>query len=85
MLFSILGEERKPIRVDAQCVRSVSFWSCGTRTVEHSIQNAYLHMIDSAQHFIYMEVRFSMFDFQIKNNKKILESVFYFNCSRFNN
>jgi phospholipase D1/2 len=66
MLFSILGEERKPIRVDAQCVRSVSFWSCGTRTVEHSIQNAYLHMIDSAQHFIYMEVSFSIFDSQIK-------------------
>jgi phosphatidylserine/phosphatidylglycerophosphate/cardiolipin synthase-like enzyme len=57
MLRSILGEERKPIRVDAQCVRSVSFWSCGTRTVEHSIQNAYIHMIDSAQHFIYIEVK----------------------------
>ncbi len=56
MLSSILGEEQKPIRVDAQCVRSVSFWSCGTRTVEHSIQNAYIHMIDSAQYFIYIEV-----------------------------
>jgi len=58
MLYSILGEERKPIRVDAQCVRSGSFWSCGTRTVEHSIQNAYIHMIDSAQHFIYIENQF---------------------------
>jgi phospholipase D1/2 len=66
MLFSILGEERKPIRVDAQCVRSVSSWSCGIRTVEHSIHDAYIHMIDSAQHFIYMEVRFSIFDSQIK-------------------
>ncbi len=62
MLNSILGgEERQAIRVDAQCVRSVSFWSCGTRTVEHSIQNAYIHMIDSAQHFIYIEVK--TFDF----------------------
>ncbi|UJR34309.1 hypothetical protein I4U23_021712 [Adineta vaga] len=58
MLDSILGEERKAISVDAQCVRSVSFWSCGTRTVEHSIQNAYIHMIDSAQHFIYIENQF---------------------------
>lgn len=56
MLEKILGEERKAIRIDAQCVRSVSFWSCGTRTVEYSIQNAYIHMIESAQHFIYMEV-----------------------------
>ena len=58
MLDEILGEERKPIVVDAQCVRSVSFWSCGVRTTEHSIQNAYIHMIESAQHFIYIEVSF---------------------------
>jgi hypothetical protein len=56
MLNSILGQNHKSIRVDAQCVRSVSFWSCGTTTVEHSIQNAYIHMIDSAQYFIYIEV-----------------------------
>lgn len=58
MLSEILGEKQKLICVDAQCVRSVSYWSCGTRTIEHSIQNAYIHMIDSAQHFIYMEVNF---------------------------
>ena len=58
MLQSIVGDERKLIEIDAQCVRSVSFWSCGTRTVEHSIQNAYVHMIESAQHLIYMENQF---------------------------
>ncbi len=84
MLFSILGDEKKPIRVDAQCVRSVSPWSCGTRTIEHSIQNAYIHMIDSAQHFIYIEVRLSTFKFFEKEKKSILESIFYFNCWRFN-
>lgn len=57
LLQSIVGEERKLVEVDAQCVRSVTFWSCGTRTVEHSIQNAYIHMIESAQHFIYIEVK----------------------------
>jgi phospholipase D1/2 len=83
MLSSILGEERKPIRVDAQCVRSVSFWSCGTRTIEHSIQDAYIHMIESAQHFIYIEVRFYYFIFS-KKKREILESIFCFNCSRSN-
>jgi phosphatidylserine/phosphatidylglycerophosphate/cardiolipin synthase-like enzyme len=81
MLSSILGEERKPIRVDAQCVRSASFWSCGTRTIEHSIQNAYIHMIDSAQHFIYIEVIEKMIFFFFKMKIGIiLESIFCFNC-----
>lgn len=61
MLREILGENQKLMCVDAQCVRSASFWSCGISTVEHSIQNAYIHMIDSAQHFIYIEVRFIYF------------------------
>ena len=59
MLQSIVGEDRKLIEVDAQCVRSGSFWSCGTRTVEHSIQNAYLDLIKNSQHFIYIEVTWS--------------------------
>ncbi|CAF1532412.1 unnamed protein product, partial [Adineta ricciae] len=58
VLNSILGEDRPAICVDAQCVRSVSFWSCGTQTIEHSIQNAYIRMIDNAQHFIYIENQF---------------------------
>ncbi|CAF4325543.1 unnamed protein product, partial [Rotaria sp. Silwood2] len=58
MLSEILGENQKPIRVDAQCVRSAAFWSCGTYLEETSIQNAYIHMIDSAQHFIYIENQF---------------------------
>ncbi|CAF1294151.1 unnamed protein product [Rotaria sordida] len=57
-LRSILPEDRPPIRIDAQCVRSASFWSCGIRTVERSVANAYIHMIDNAQHFIYIENQF---------------------------
>ena len=53
---TIIGNNRPIIEVDAQCVRSTSFWSCGTRIIEHSIQDAYLHLIDSAQHYIYIEV-----------------------------
>ena len=32
-------------------------WSAGTKTIEASIQNAYVQMIDAAQHYIYIEVR----------------------------
>ncbi len=58
LLRSILPDNRPPICVDAQCVRSASFWSCGIRTIERSIQDAYIHMIDNAKHFIYIEVCF---------------------------
>ncbi|CAF3216807.1 unnamed protein product [Rotaria sp. Silwood2] len=37
-LRSILPDDRPPIRIDAQCVRSASFWSYGIRTVERSNQ-----------------------------------------------
>ena len=38
-----------------QVVRSVSKWSAGVDT-EHSIQSAYLEIINNAEHFIYIEV-----------------------------
>jgi len=50
--------EGNPFKVEAQCVRSVGPWSAGTRTVESSIQSAYLQMIDGARHFIYIENQF---------------------------
>ncbi|KAK6543083.1 hypothetical protein TWF694_007006 [Orbilia ellipsospora] len=40
-----------------QIVRSVSPWSHNQKT-EHSIQNAYIQIISSAQHFIYIENQF---------------------------
>ncbi|KAJ7127892.1 hypothetical protein C8R44DRAFT_100509 [Mycena epipterygia] len=40
-----------------QAVRSVSDWSHGVLT-EHSIQNAYIQLIDEAEHFIYIENQF---------------------------
>ncbi len=39
-----------------QCVRSAGPWSIGSSTIESSIQNAYIQMIDAAQHYIYIEV-----------------------------
>ncbi|KAJ7187275.1 phospholipase D [Mycena filopes] len=40
-----------------QVVRSVSDWSHGVLT-EHSIQNAYIKLIEEAEHFIYIENQF---------------------------
>ncbi|CAF3487840.1 unnamed protein product [Rotaria socialis] len=62
--------ESKPFHVDAQCVRSVGPWSIGTKSVEHSIQNAYIQMIDAAKHFIYIENQFFITisqDSQVRN------------------
>lgn len=39
-----------------QCVRSVGPWSAGTRTIETSILNAYMQMVDAALYYIYIEV-----------------------------
>ncbi|CAF3792945.1 unnamed protein product [Rotaria sp. Silwood1] len=50
--------ESRPLKVDAQCVRSVGPWSAGTKTIESSIQNAYIQMIDAAKHYIYIENQF---------------------------
>ncbi|CAF4844628.1 unnamed protein product [Rotaria sp. Silwood1] len=58
MLSDILGEKQKPMRVDAQCVRSAAGWSCGIDFEESSIQNAYIDMIENAQYFIYIENQF---------------------------
>lgn len=42
---------------NVQVVRSVSDWSHGVLT-EHSIQNAYVKLIEDAEHFIYIENQF---------------------------
>ena len=43
--------------VDVQVVRSVSQWSA-RQPLEHSIYNAYMSLISSAKHFIYIENQF---------------------------
>lgn len=39
-----------------QIIRSVSQWSTGTSQTEGSIHSAYCSLIESAEHFIYIEV-----------------------------
>lgn len=43
---------------DVQLVRSSADWSHGLLPKEHSIQNAYIAIIEQAQHFIYIENQF---------------------------
>ncbi|CAF3988017.1 unnamed protein product [Adineta steineri] len=45
-------------QINAQCVRSIGPWSASTRTTETSILNAYIQMIDGAEHFIFIENEF---------------------------
>ncbi|KZO92207.1 phospholipase D [Calocera viscosa TUFC12733] len=61
-----LGPEAPPAPIEGhspvgtcrvQVVRSVSDWSHGTLT-EHSIQNAYVQLIQESNHFIYIENQF---------------------------
>ncbi|CEP60050.1 phospholipase D LALA0_S01e01860g [Lachancea lanzarotensis] len=43
---------------EVQVLRSAGKWSLGLKKTEHSIQNAYLKLIETSKHFIYMENQF---------------------------
>ncbi|URE38688.1 phospholipase D [Musa troglodytarum] len=47
---------RTPCR--CQVIRSVSQWSAGTSQTEESIHKAYVHLIDKAEYFLYIENQF---------------------------
>lgn len=44
-------------RLPPQILRSASDWSAGIKYHEESIHNAYVHVIQNSEHFIYIEVR----------------------------
>lgn len=44
--------------VKTQILRSAGGWSCGIQKKETSIQTAYIHCIESAKHYIYIENQF---------------------------
>ncbi|KAK1246818.1 hypothetical protein MKX08_000620 [Trichoderma sp. CBMAI-0020] len=43
---------------EVQMLRSASNWSLGIDETEHSIQNAYIHLIEESDHFVYIENQF---------------------------
>ena len=45
-------------KCDVQVLRSASAWSVGIKKVEDSIRQAMIHMIRSAQQYVYIEVRY---------------------------
>ncbi|CAG8624224.1 10142_t:CDS:10 [Funneliformis mosseae] len=66
-----------------QIVRSSAEWSLGLDKVEHSIQNAYVKIIEEAKHFIYIENQFFITatkeskDYPVKNliGKAIVDRI----------
>ncbi|GCF00887.1 phospholipase D1 [Zygosaccharomyces mellis] len=43
---------------EVQVIRSAGYWSLGLKETEHSIQNAYLKLIETSEHYIYIENQF---------------------------
>ncbi|CAI2180328.1 1911_t:CDS:10 [Funneliformis geosporum] len=68
---------------NVQILRSSAEWSHGLDKVDHSIQNAYIKIIEAAQHFIYIENQFFITatkeskDYPVKNliGKAIVERI----------
>ncbi|KAM8822743.1 phospholipase D1 isoform 1-T2 [Spinachia spinachia] len=70
------GEQRyqvpgcTPARV--QILRSASDWSAGIKYHEESIHNAYVHVIQSSQHFVYIENQFFI---SCADNKHVFNKI----------
>ncbi|KAJ4302574.1 Phospholipase D1 [Collariella sp. IMI 366227] len=54
---------------EVQILRSASTWSLGIEDTEHSIQSAYIKMIDNSDHFVYMENQFFITSTETLNTK----------------
>ncbi|RDA89957.1 hypothetical protein CP533_6665 [Ophiocordyceps camponoti-saundersi (nom. inval.)] len=54
---------------EVQILRSAATWSLGIEQTEHSIQTAYIKMIEESEHFIYMENQFFITSTEAYNTK----------------
>lgn len=54
---------------EVQILRSAATWSLGIETTEHSIQNAYIKMIEDSEHFVYMENQFFITSTEVYNTR----------------
>eukprot|EP00927_Polykrikos_kofoidii_P001730 TRINITY_DN10675_c0_g1_i2.p1 TRINITY_DN10675_c0_g1~~TRINITY_DN10675_c0_g1_i2.p1 ORF type:complete len:1501 (+),score=213.33 TRINITY_DN10675_c0_g1_i2:240-4742(+) len=50
-----MHKQQMSFHVSAQLLRSASRWSYGLSSTESSIQSAYINLISTAQHYVYME------------------------------
>lgn len=56
---------------EVQILRSASTWSLGIEETEHSIQSAYIKMIEDSEHFVYMENQFFITSTETLNHKMV--------------
>ena len=55
---------------EVQILRSCATWSIGTKDlIEHSIQNAYVKMIEQSEHFVYVENQFFISSSEIEGTR----------------
>jgi phospholipase D1/2 len=54
---------------EVQILRSATTWSLGIEDTEHSIQSAYIKMIENSDHFVYMENQFFITSTETLNTK----------------
>ncbi|SPQ26608.1 a6c3ebc7-1195-4077-acac-c91c9133602d [Thermothielavioides terrestris] len=54
---------------EVQMLRSATTWSLGIQDTEHSIQSAYIQMIDNSEHFVYIENQFFITSTETLNTK----------------
>ncbi|KAJ3524641.1 hypothetical protein NM208_g11979 [Fusarium decemcellulare] len=54
---------------EVQILRSATTWSLGIEQTEHSIQNAYIKMIEESDHFVYMENQFFITSTEVYNTR----------------
>ncbi|KAK4150706.1 hypothetical protein C8A00DRAFT_36684 [Chaetomidium leptoderma] len=56
---------------EVQILRSATTWSLGIEDTEHSIQSAYIRMIETSDHFVYVENQFFITSTETLNNKMV--------------
>ncbi|KAL2198201.1 hypothetical protein P885DRAFT_34325 [Corynascus similis CBS 632.67] len=54
---------------EVQILRSATTWSLGIENTEHSIQSAYIKMIENSEHFVYIENQFFITSTETLNTK----------------
>ncbi|KAK0616265.1 hypothetical protein B0T14DRAFT_243475 [Immersiella caudata] len=68
-------EDLEAVGLDGTCevqiLRSASTWSLGVEDTEHSIQSAYIKMIEDSDHFVYMENQFFITSTETLNSKMV--------------
>lgn len=73
--YSVNPQSLQKGNFTCQILRSVSKWSSGNPTVEHSILNAYCELIDNSEHYIFLQNQFfisnSATSEEYKEHKKV--------------